>query len=476
MVYAIIIGYLLLTFGASLLGRDKQMDTAEGYFLAGRNLGPIVLFFTFIATNFSAFFFLGFAGQGYKIGYAYYVMMAFGTAFAALSFYFIGFRVWLLGKAHGYITPPELIGGEMQSDKLRLLYLSVMVFFTLPYLALQPIGAGYLLNSLTDGAVPYFAGAVLLTLVIVAYIFIGGMKSVALTDVKQGILMFVLMFAALIVIASNYGGIQAANEAVFQLKPELFSRGGGGGYFSKPKWFSMMLLWICCVPMLPQLFMRFYISRDLASLKTSTILYSLVPTILFICPVAIGVIGHLSYPDLVGKQIDQILPLMLSSHAPEWLAALIMTGALAAFMSTLDSQLLALGTMLTRDVYARYFDRELSLQKEVKVGKAFIAAAAVLGLLIAYHPPDTIFAIAKQAFTGLAVLFPTTVAVLHWKKTSAAACIASILIGEVMLLASILGILPKGFFFGCDLIVLLMLTCALVIIIGSFSSPKAKPV
>ncbi len=472
MVYLIVIAYLLLTFGASLIGSGKKANNAEDYFLAGRSIGPIVLFFTFIATNFSAFFFLGFAGQGYKIGYAYYVMMAFGTAFAALSFYFIGYRVWQLGKKHKYITPPELIGEQSNSDTLRLLYMAVMVFFTVPYLALQPIGAGYILNELTNGAIPYFAGAAGLTLVIVAYIFIGGMKSVALTDVKQGLLMFILMFAALFTIANDLGGLQAANQKVMNLKPELFSRAGGGEYFSKPKWFSMMLLWICCVPMLPQLFMRFYISKDLKSLQTSTILYSLVPTILFICPVAIGVMGHLSFPDLQGKAIDQILPLMLGEHAPLWLAALIMTGALAAFMSTLDSQLLALGTMLTRDVYARYFDQSISLQKEVAVGKMFIIAAALLGLLIAWNPPDTLFAIAKQAFTGLAVLFPCTVAILHWKQCNPTACIISIIVGEAMLLLTVLGILPSGFFFSCDLIVPIILACTLIILAVSLLRPK----
>ncbi len=477
MVYLIIILYLVLTFGASLIGSAKREDTPEDYFLANRGMGAVVLFFTFIATNFSAFFFLGFAGAGYRIGYSYYVMMAFGTAFAALSFYFIGYKVWQLGKENGYITPPELIGDQSQSKSLRNLYLLVMCFFTLPYLAIQPIGAGYLLEALTDGQIPYFAGATLLTIVIVIYVFIGGMRSVALTDMKQGLLMFILMFAAVFVVADSLGGLSAANQKVYALEPALFSREGLGNYFTPKKWFSMMLLWVLCVPMFPQLFMRFYVSKDLPSFKASTILYSLVPTVLFICPVIIGVLGHISFPDLAElanykQESDKILPLMLNLHAPAWLAALIMTGALAAFMSTMDSQLLAIGTILTRDFYRPYINDKISLQKEVQIGRIFIILLALIGLLIAYNPPGSIFGIVKQAFTAYAVLFPTTIAILYFKRVPAWACIASILSGELIVCLLFFNLFPKAWLFGFDPIVPIMMVCVGWLIVGGLLAKK----
>ena len=131
--------------------------------MANRNLGTIALFFTIIATNFSAFFFLGFAGEGYRIDYPYYAIMAFRTAFACLSFVFIGQPVRKLGQAKKYITPGELVYGQTGSRTLQWLFAAVMVIFTFPYLALQLIGAGYLLESMTGGEVPYLLGATILT-------------------------------------------------------------------------------------------------------------------------------------------------------------------------------------------------------------------------------------------------------------------------------------------------------------------------
>ena len=82
----------------------KTKKTPEDYFLASRSFGPFVLFFTLIATNFSAFTFLGFAGKAYKSGFGQYGIMGFGTAMMAIMFYIIGRKVWRLGKEKKYIT------------------------------------------------------------------------------------------------------------------------------------------------------------------------------------------------------------------------------------------------------------------------------------------------------------------------------------------------------------------------------------
>ncbi len=472
MVYAILIAYIALTFLTSLIGNKQQAETPESYFLADRGLHPITLFFTLIATNFSAFFFLGFAGEGYRIGYAYYAMMAFGTAFAAVSFYLIGNKAWHLGKERGYITPVEMIEDMSQSRLLKFAYLLVFLIFTFPYLALQPIGAGYILASLTDGAIPYFAGASLLTIFIIVYVFVGGMRSVASTDVKQGILMISLMLAAVLVVSNSLGGLTKANEAVFAIKPELFSHGGANNYFTPQKWFSLCILWLACVPMFPQLFMRFFISKKLSGFKISTVLYALIPSVLFLLPVIIGVLGHLSFPGLEGKAADQILPKMLLEHSPEWFATLVMTGALAAFMSTLDSQLLALSTITTRDVYLPYINPKASLSKQVNVGKLFVVIYALIGLAIAYSPFDTIFDIAKMAFTGLAVLFVPTLAIFYFKKTNPTVCALAIFIGEFILLGMYLKWIPKTWFGGFEAIVPILFISTLIIWIGSTIFPK----
>ena len=449
MIYFILFLYISIVFVGSLRGASAGSKTPEGYFLANRGLGTWALFFTILATNFSAFYFLGFAGAGYRIGYAHYVIMSLGTAFAGLSFFLVGTKIWKLGRDLGFITPSELIYHLSGSQLLRWTFALVMILFTFPYLSLQIVGAGYILENITHGAIPYFWGAGLLTIFTIAYVWIGGMASVAKTDLKQGVLMILLMIMAVIVIANNLGGISAAHQAVYDAEPDLFSRQGVGDAYPPAMWFSWLIFWIFCIPMFPQIFMRFYIAKDLENLKKSAILYALVPVFISILPVTVGVLGHLSFPALSGTETDEILPKMLAAHGPDWFTGLVMTGALAAFMSTLDSQLLALSTIVTRDVVLP-FKKTMSLSNQVLTGRVWVIVFAIVGLAIAAQPFDTIDDMGRLAFGGLAVLFPSTFMLLHFRRVSPLICFISIVCGEMILVGFYFGYIPSEYTFGFD--------------------------
>ena len=495
---AVVVGYFAVLLGIGFWAMRRARGTSEDYFLASRTTRPLVLFLTMAATNFSAFTVFGFAGAGWESGYAYYPIMGFGTGFMALTFVLIGRPAWQLGKEHGLVTPPELVYHVTGSPILRLLFFLVMTVFTLPYLAMQPMAAGYALESLLG--IPYFAGAALITAVMLLYTFRGGFRGVTRTDVFQGAMMIVLLVVAVAIIAGRFGGLSEANRAVMGKVPELFARPGLGGIYTPGVWFGYMLLWFLCDPMFPQLFQRFYAAKSPRGLTTTMSLYPLLTGFLFLLPVTIGVLGRLTYPTLPdGTAADRILPLMLAEHAPPAIEALVLTAALAALMSTLDSQLLTLSSMFARDVVGPIKRRlegrngagsALPLPDEVNtsianahverrsggsapsrtdevpqwVSKAFVVGLALIGLAIAYRPPATFRILATQTFTGLAVLFPTVVAVLHWKRTSAAAAVASIVIGEGLVAAYYLKLLPS---FGTLPVIPIVVATTVVLVVGS---------
>jgi len=437
-VLSIITSYLSLTILLGVYGYKVSEKSIQDYFLASRKIGPLVLFFTLAATNFSAFTFLGFAGEAYTQGYAFYGIMGFGTSFTALSFYIIGRKVWILGKKKGYITPPELIGGETNNHRLRMLYVAVMVTFTLPYLAIQPMSAGYVLNALTNGAIPYFYGAVFLTAFIIIYVFLGGMRTIAWTDVLQGLMMIFLLLTAVIVLAYNLGGLQAAHDRAMAQDPGLFIR---SGTITVRIWLSYSILWSLCNPMFPQLFQRFFISDSEKSLQRASMIFPIVTGLLFLLPIMIGVMGRGAIPGLVEEEVDSIFPMMLERYAPLWLSTLIMSGGFAAFMSTADSQLLTMSSMFTRDIFHPYtpFDSE---DFDYSIGHIMVIVLALIGLAIAYNPPATIFTIVTWAFTGLAILYPSTLGVLYW-KAEGNACVLSILTGLSMLFLYEFDLIPN---------------------------------
>ena len=354
-----------------------------------------------------------------------------GTSLVGLSILLLGIPIYKLGKEKGYMTPPALIAGETKSKYLGWIYGSVLVIFTLPYLATQPMGAGILLETLSDGQIPYFTGAFFLTCVMIVYLTLGGMRSSAMTDVFQGILMFAILtiFVIGFFLNEDIGGFSEAGQSLWDNKPEKFVREGN---FTWQIIFSYSILWPITVPMFPQLFSRFYIAENDKAIRTAAWLYPTVVPILFLFPVIIGVFGNIVdfERNLTRTESDNILPLILTEYAPLWAGAIVCVGAIAAFMSTADSQILAMSSIITKDGLPEI--TEIKKENEKQIGRILIIVLAIIGLILAYDPPDTIFNIVSQAFTGLAVLFPTTVAVLYWKRVRANSCITSILAGEII--------------------------------------------
>ena len=458
----IIAGYLLVLLVLGMLARRGMSRTPEGFFLAGRAVGPVLLFLTMTATNFSAFTVFGFSGAGYRIGYAYYPIMAFGTGFMALTFIVLGIPLWQAAKELGAVTPPELIRLRFGNAPLHAVYLVVMVVFTLPYLALQPMGAGYALRGLLG--IPYVWGAIAVTAVGVGYVLLGGMRADVWTDALQGLVMLAALLAVFFGVAAALGGFTSANQRGLARFPELFSRPGGGNALPMPVWFSYMALWFLCDPMFPQLFQRFLAARDSRSLKLTALLYPLATGLLFFLPVAIGVMGKLALPELAGNRTDQVLPLLVARLLPPWLGAVAMAGGLAALMSTMDSQLLTLSSMVVRD--------GVSLARRPPVGtrqsKTAILLLAAAGLALALKPWAPILDIATETFTGLAVLFPVTLAAVYWRRANPWAGFGSILVGEALVVLYHFKLLPA---FGLLPVVPVTAATAAVLVLGSLLWP-----
>jgi len=434
---AILAGYFLMVLSIGFFARTRWGSSAESYFLADRKLGTWVLLGTMVATNFSAFTVFGTSGAGYRDGYAFFPIMGFGTGFMALTFWIVGRKIWQAGRTYGVVTPPEMIRVVYDSPLLSFLFALVMIVFTVPYLALQPMAAGYALEALLG--LPYFSGCILVTIIIVLYTLRGGLKAVVWTDLFQGSMIVILLFASLVLVASYHGGFGKASQKILSVHPELFARPGGLGKYSLSIWFSFMMLWFFCDPMFPQLFQRFFSAKNEGVISRMMLFYPLVCTVVFFMPISLGVMGRLSFPGLAGKQADRILPMVITLVSGDAMAALVIACGLAALMSTMDSQLLTLSSIFTRDIM--FFIRGDGRMGGAS-GRIFVIFLSLGGLALAYHPPATILQIATQTFTGLAVLFPTVIFGLYFKQVKAFPAIASILAGEFTMVLTYFDIIP----------------------------------
>ncbi len=406
--------YLVVSLCLGFWVRRRSRSTA--YFLAGRRLSPFLLTGTMVATNLSAFTIFGTSGIGYRQGLAFFPVMGFGTGFMALTFILIGGKIWELGKRYGLVTPAEMIHRLYNNRFLSVLFSLVLICFTLPYLALQPYAAGKVLHQLF-GLSPAI-GAGITTLIIILYTLRGGLKAIVLTDIFQGGLMLILLLLCLGLVASHFGGLGQAFGELARIEPELLSRQGVGGVYTPLLLGGYIFLWFFCDPMFPQIFQRFYAASSPRALQVCSVSYPVLCSIIFIIPISLGALGNLIFPGLDTGMSDSIMPLLLEHIGGDLFGTLVLTAGLAALMSTMDSQLLTLSSIFSRDLLPLCGLKRIGRWRWVNRG--LVVGLAGVGLFIAVTCDTTILRLGLSAFTGLSVLFPCVIFGLYLQERAKA--------------------------------------------------------
>ncbi|PSQ11976.1 sodium:solute symporter [Halobacteriales archaeon QS_5_70_15] len=457
---AVLGGYLALALAIGLIAYRLTANTAEDYYLAGRTLGTVVLLFTTFATLLSAFTFFGGPNLAYAAGPEWILGMGLmdGVLFAVL-WYVVGYKQWLVGKKGGYVTLGEMLGDRFGSTGLRLLVAGISIFWLFPYVMLQQKGAGQALVGLTDGAVPFWVGAGGITLFMVIYVAVSGMRGVAWTDTLQGAFMLVLVWGAVAWILSAVGGAGEATAALADANPE-FLRLGGGLY--SPEWMISTAVSIAFgVTMFPQINQRFFAARSKTVLKRTFTLWPVLVLLLFVPAFMLG-----SWAVGLGVQVPEggnVVPALLNEYTPAWFAALVIAGALAAMMSSSDSMLLSGSSYLTRDIYRPLVE---NATREDLVARAGVAAFATLSFVASLYAPGTLVEIGNTAFGGFAQLALPVMVALYWARTTRTGMVAGVGGSQAFYLGSVfLPFVPGAYFGGWQASVVGMLL-GLVLTVG----------
>ena len=186
-----ILAWFLLGAGLSARARRGMGSGVVDYFLANRTVGGFVSAMSYSATTYSAFMMVGLVGLTYKGGVAslgFELTYLVGTVFLLVIF---APRYWLAGRRYGLMTPSELLstryGSKWVGATASLLCLVTLV----PYASVQLMGMGYLLEGVSGGAFPFWAGMAAAAVITVVFSVWAGLRSVAITDALQASIMLV---------------------------------------------------------------------------------------------------------------------------------------------------------------------------------------------------------------------------------------------------------------------------------------------
>jgi SSS family solute:Na+ symporter len=475
----IIVGYLLFALLVGLVAYRVSETTAEDYYLASRSLGTFVLLFTTFATLLSAFTFFGGPNLAFAAGPEWLIVMGTldGVLFAVL-WYVIGYKQWLIGNRHGYMTLGEMLGDRFGSVGLRALVAGVSLLWLFPYVMLQQMGAGEALVGLTDGAVPYWGGAALITAFMILYVVLAGMRGVAWTDTIQGLFMLSVVWIAAVWVLSAVGGVGAATGAMLDARPEF--GGFGGGVYSVGFIVSTAITIAFGVTMFPQINQRFFVAKSGETLKRSFVLWPVLVLLLFLPAFMLGAWA-------VGMPVDvpenaNVLPVVLNEYTPAWFAALVIAGAMAAMMSSSDSMLLSGSSYFTRDLYRPVINADASDRREAWVARIGVAAFALLSFVASLFRPGTLIEVGGTAFSGFALLALPVVCALYWERTTRTGMIAGVLVPQLVYLAVVLSAvvgavptLPRTVAGGWDVALgLMVLSAVLTVGVSLLTTPTTE--
>jgi SSS family solute:Na+ symporter len=250
----------------------------------------------------------------------------------------------------------------------------------------------------------------------------GGLKSLAKTDAFNGIILFGIALAAWVLVRRAVpasAGLPQAGTMKSMPAMELL------GYY---------LLWFMADPMFPQLGQRFLAASGTRALERSAIVYPLVTTSLFFLTIATGVLGASIVPGLKGAEADKVWLLAAAKAAGPAVSGIFLLAPLAALVSTMDSQLLALASIIAKET--RQAPSRLTFL-------VYLIAGAGSGLAL-FPPQDILGFLNKTSFLGYAALFPTFFGIFYSKKASVAGALASMIAGEAAVFILGFGLMPSG--------------------------------
>jgi len=474
----VVVIYLLAILGIGEYARRRTSFDPEDYFMASRSFGTVVLLFALLATNMSAFVMVGIPGITYSLGIGAYgwgsvFFLTFPVVFAT-----VGYRLWLTGKKFGHVTPGDLFDHRFDSDHLGTFIMLLMTFWTVPYVVAGAQGAGNLFQGLAG--VPYWAGALIVVVVVFVYVNIGGMRGTAWTNTFQGAVMIVFIWTLLVALANDFGGFAAASSATLEANSDLASRPGAAPVYGWKFYFSWIIVFGINTLVNPHMFQRVLPGFNIETLKRVAVLYPIGLMLVWIPPSIIGFWGAGQVSDIPSQ--DLILPALVNGNFGPFVGGLAMAGILAALMSTMDGQSLSVSNLFEHDLVDSYTD--LKPQREVWLARIFVGLILAAAYVMAYLRLQTIVGISTIAFTGYALLFLPLMISLYWRRANEAAAWAGLIVGfigfwafEIDQLTS-LPALPDAWTFGFTAIVPLMIVQIVVVAVVPYftSQPPAERV
>jgi sodium/proline symporter len=490
--------YLLVVIGIGLYYARRANESSDNYFIGGRKLGPWITAMSAEASDMSGWLLMGLPGVAYWLGLSDAFWTAIGLAAGTyINWLIVAKRLRRYSVVAGNaITIPEFISNRFKENKKIILTISslfILVFFTV-YAASCFVTFGKLFSTLFD--MQYQVVMIIGAFVVILYTFLGGFLAESVSDFLQGIVMIAALCLILVLGTISAGGISAVINNIkgipgfFEFfgiaQPQLadgvqqidaagrplFGEAGNYGFLT----IISTLSWGLGYFGMPQVLLRFMAIEKSSDLKKSRRIATIWCVISLFAALSIGLIGRAMYPTelLTQSSSESIFIIMSTGLLPPLVAGIILSGILAATMSSSDSYLLISASAFSRDIYKGIMKKDATDKQIMIVTRITLLIVSLFGIVIALDENSIIFQVVSFAWAGFGATFgPIMLFSLLWKKTTRSAAIAGMLTGGGMVFIWKLLLKPIGGVFGIyELFPAFVLSCIVIVV---FSLITKKP-
>lgn len=441
---------------------SKGNDDAGDFYLGGRKLSPIVAAMSAEASDMSSWLLLGIPGLAYLSGMADATWTIIGLSIGTyLNWLFVASKLRRYTEQLNAITIPEYFAARYKDEKniITLISAVVIVVFFIPYVASGFAACGKLFNTLFG--VNYLFAMIASAIIIALYCSLGGFKAVCMTDLVQSIAMTISLIIVIFFGIHQAGGWAAVVDNAKSLP----------GYFSITEIYDpvnkasspygfltacSMLAWGLGYFGMPHILVRFMAIGDEKKIALSRRVASVWVVIAMFVALLIGMIGlamsaNGSIPVLEGsgnaERVIIYITNLMSAYGilPSIIAGVILSGILAATMSTADSQLLASASAISADLIQAFGKKKLDDETQVKVAKVTVILISIIAILIAKDPDSSVFQIVSFAWGGFGAAFgPVVLLSLFWKRSNLQGALAGMITGGAFVFIWKFGIAKLG--------------------------------
>ena len=362
-VVAYLVGMLVVGF---IVGKLK-IKNSKDYMVAGRRMGLFMVAFSLSANN---------IGGGCTTGVA---QKAFGDWGLSASWYVLACSIAMIPLAYFApkirktlaVTIPEVVGrrfGKLSSNFTAIL--SVFSLFCLT--SSQILASGSVINALIP-SIPLNVCLVFAGLVIILYTTFGGMIADQISDLVQFIIILVGLAIATPIVLKGAGGWAAISA---KLPGEKLN-------FTQIGWASIIgyiFQYICTFLVGPEMVTRFETAKDEKTARNASFLSAILMAAMSIFPTLLGLAAFAMQDQLPGVTAANSMMTVTGHYAPGIITGLVSAAIICATMSSADSNLLCMSTMIMNDLYRGFGGKKELSEKQIIFWTRF---CNVIGALIA---------------------------------------------------------------------------------------------